>query len=120
MQGAATAASGPPAVPPAESAAIMGHPTGLPMPQSPPGKHPPHGFPMQPPAPCGQPPPFHGASINQQMNMQKPPFPPDVQMLQNMLSFSSFGQSPVDFLSSFFQNQATGQQEGQLYFKNTD
>ncbi|MEQ2276492.1 hypothetical protein XENORESO_019229 [Xenotaenia resolanae] len=110
MQGAATVASGPPPVSPAESAAVMGHPAGPPMPQSPPGKHPPHGFPMQPPPPSGQPPPFHGGSINQQMNMQKPPFPPDVQMLQNMLSFSSFGQNPVDFLSSYFQNQAMGQQ----------
>lgn len=45
--------------------------------------------------------------------MQKLPFPPDVQMLQNMLSFSSFGQNPVDLLTSFFQNQAVGQQEGQ-------
>ncbi|KAM4730453.1 zinc finger CCCH domain-containing protein 6 isoform 5-T5 [Anableps anableps] len=111
LQGTATVASGPAPVPPAESAVAMGLPTGTPMPQSPPGKHPPHGFPMQPPAPSGQPPPFHGASINQQMNMQKPPFPPDVQMLQNMLSFSSFGQNPVDFLSSFFQNQPIGQQE---------
>ncbi|XP_047208238.1 zinc finger CCCH domain-containing protein 6 isoform X2 [Girardinichthys multiradiatus] len=110
MQGAATVASGPPPVSPAESAVVMGHPAGPPMPQSPPGKHLPHGFPMQPPPPSGQPPPFHGGSINQQMNMQKPPFPPDVQMLQNMLSFSSFGQNPVDFLSSYFQNQAMGQQ----------
>uniref|UniRef100_A0A3B5LTT0 Zinc finger CCCH-type containing 6 n=1 Tax=Xiphophorus couchianus TaxID=32473 RepID=A0A3B5LTT0_9TELE len=105
-----TAAAAAP-VPAAESAVPMGLPTGPTMPQSPPGKLPPHGFPMQPPPPSGQPPPFHGASINQQMNMQKLPFPPDVQMLQNMLSFSSFGQNPVDLLSSFFQNQAVGQQE---------
>ncbi|KAM4730452.1 zinc finger CCCH domain-containing protein 6 isoform 4-T4 [Anableps anableps] len=121
LQGTATVASGPAPVPPAESAVAMGLPTGTPMPQSPPGKHPPHGFPMQPPAPSGQPPPFHGASINQQMNMQKPPFPPDVQMLQNMLSFSSFGQNPVDFLSSFFQNQPIGQQEvepGQAFIQS--
>uniref|UniRef100_A0A3P9QJ12 Zinc finger CCCH-type containing 6 n=1 Tax=Poecilia reticulata TaxID=8081 RepID=A0A3P9QJ12_POERE len=79
--------------------------TGPTMPQSPPGKLPPHGFQMQPPPPSGQPPPFHGASINQQMNMQKPPFPPD---------------NPVDLLSSFFQNQAVGQQEepGQAFIQN--
>ncbi|XP_008428148.1 zinc finger CCCH domain-containing protein 6 isoform X2 [Poecilia reticulata] len=109
------------AVPAAESAVPMGLPTGPTMPQSPPGKLPPHGFQMQPPPPSGQPPPFHGASINQQMNMQKPPFPPDIQMLQNMLSFSSFGQNPVDLLSSFFQNQAVGQQEvepGQAFIQN--
>uniref|UniRef100_A0A3B5LWY8 Zinc finger CCCH-type containing 6 n=1 Tax=Xiphophorus couchianus TaxID=32473 RepID=A0A3B5LWY8_9TELE len=94
-----TAAAAAP-VPAAESAVPMGLPTGPTMPQSPPGKLPPHGFPMQPPPPSGQPPPFHGASINQQMNMQKLPFPPDVQMLQNMLSFSSFGQNPVDLLST--------------------
>ncbi|XP_014865502.1 PREDICTED: zinc finger CCCH domain-containing protein 6-like isoform X1 [Poecilia mexicana] len=115
-----TAAAAAP-VPAAESAVPIGLPTGPTMPQSPPGKLPPHGFPMQPPPLSGQPPPFHGASINQQMNMQKPPFPPDIQMLQNMLSFSSFGQNPVDLLSSFFQNQAVGQQEvepGQAFIQN--
>ncbi|KAM4599225.1 zinc finger CCCH domain-containing protein 6 isoform 2-T2 [Fundulus diaphanus] len=121
MQAAAAVASGPPAVPSADSAFAMGHPAGPPMPQSPPGQHPPHGFPMQTSAPSGPPPPFHGASINQQMNMQTPPFPPDVQMSQNMPSCPSFGQNPVDFLSSFFQNQAMGQQEvepGQAFIQS--
>uniref|UniRef100_A0A3Q2FPQ9 Zinc finger CCCH-type containing 6 n=1 Tax=Cyprinodon variegatus TaxID=28743 RepID=A0A3Q2FPQ9_CYPVA len=93
MQGGAAVASGPPPAAPAESAVI-----GPPMPQSPPGKQPHHGFPMQLPPPTGPPPPFHAAAINQQINVQKPPFPPDLQLLQNM------------FLSNLFQNQAMGQQ----------
>ncbi|XP_038136077.1 zinc finger CCCH domain-containing protein 6 [Cyprinodon tularosa] len=105
MQGGAAVASGPPPAAPAESAVI-----GPPMPQSPPGKQPHHGFPMQLPPPTGPPPPFHAAAINQQINVQKPPFPPDLQLLQNMLSFSSFGQNPSDSFSNLFQNQAMGQQ----------
>ncbi|XP_035982236.1 zinc finger CCCH domain-containing protein 6 isoform X2 [Fundulus heteroclitus] len=121
MQAAAAVASGAPAGTTADSALAMGHAAGPPMPQSPPGQHPPHGFPMQTPTPSGPPPPFHGVSINQQMNMQTPPFPPDVQMSQNMLPCPSFGQNPVDFLSSFFQNQAMGQQEvepGQAFIQS--
>ncbi|XP_061601742.1 zinc finger CCCH domain-containing protein 6 [Cololabis saira] len=112
-EGTAPVPSGPPVhpIPPPESAALMGPPAGPPMPQSPPGLHPPHGFPMQPPPPSGQPPPFHGANINPQMNMQRPPFPPpDLQMLQSLLPFQPMGQNPVDFLSSFLQNPAVGQQ----------
>lgn len=93
----------------------MGHPTGPPMPQSPPG-HQPMGFPMPPFPPPGQPPPFHGnrPNINPQMNMQRPPFPPiqDVQMLQSLFPFPPLGQNPVELLSSFLQNQAIGQQGG--------
>ncbi|XP_049456288.1 zinc finger CCCH domain-containing protein 6 isoform X1 [Epinephelus fuscoguttatus] len=108
-----TAPSAPP-IPPPGSPVPMGHPTGAPMPQSPPGQHPPPGFPMQPPIPPGQPPPFHGnrPSMNPQMNMQRPPFPPipDLQMLQSLFPFPSLGQNPVELFSSFLQNQAMGQQ----------
>ena len=93
----------------------MGQPTGSPMPQSPPGQQPPHGFPMQPPALSGQPPPFHGPNINPQMNMQRPPFPPipDLQMLQSLFPFPSLGQNQAELFSSFLQNQAISQQGGQ-------
>ncbi|KAM3862674.1 zinc finger CCCH domain-containing protein 6 [Diretmus argenteus] len=117
-QSGAMLPSGPgaPLVPPPESPGPMGHPTGPPMPQSPPGQQPPHGFPMPPPLPPGQPPPFHGnqPSINPQMNMQRPPFPPppDLQMLQSLFPFPSMGQSPVEFFSNFFRNQAMGQGQG--------
>uniref|UniRef100_A0A1A7X9Q4 C3H1-type domain-containing protein n=1 Tax=Iconisemion striatum TaxID=60296 RepID=A0A1A7X9Q4_9TELE len=94
--------SGPPQIPPPDSPALMGHPTGPTMSQSPPGQH---GFPMQPPAPSGQPPTFHGPNVNQQMNMQRPPFPPDLQMLQNLLPFQSPGQNPAEVFSNFVQNQ---------------
>ncbi|XP_041865850.1 zinc finger CCCH domain-containing protein 6 isoform X2 [Melanotaenia boesemani] len=106
--------SGPPAlpIPPPESSGLMGHPTGPPMPQSPPGQHPPHGFPLQPPPPSGQPPPFHAPNINPQMNMQRPPFPPvpDLQMLQSLFPFPAMGQNPVEVFSSFLQNQTVSQQ----------
>ncbi|XP_070697579.1 zinc finger CCCH domain-containing protein 6 [Pempheris klunzingeri] len=108
--------SGPsaPPIPPPGSPVPMGHPAGPPMPQSPPGQHPPLGFPMQPPVPSGQPPPFHGnqPSINPQMNMQRPPFPPvpDLQMLQSLFPFPPMGQNPVELFSSFLRNQAMGQQ----------
>ncbi|XP_071754126.2 zinc finger CCCH domain-containing protein 6 [Centroberyx gerrardi] len=102
-----------PPVPPPGSPGPMGHPTGPPMPQSPPGQHPPHGFPMQPPPPPGQPPPFHvnRPNINPQMSMQRPPFPPmpDLQMLQSLFPFPSLGQNPVEFFSNFLRNQAMGQ-----------
>ncbi|KAM9848044.1 zinc finger CCCH domain-containing protein 6 [Aulostomus maculatus] len=90
-----------------ESPVPMGHLAGAPMPQSPPGQHPPHGFPMPP----GQPPLFHG-NISTQMNVQRPPFPPvaDLQMLQSLFPFTSFGQSPHEFFSSSPQNQALGRQ----------
>ncbi|XP_017268285.1 zinc finger CCCH domain-containing protein 6 isoform X2 [Kryptolebias marmoratus] len=101
QSGAAAPSVPPPPVPPSESPNLMGPP----MPQSPPRQHPPHGYQMQAAAPSGQPPPFHGPNINQQMNMQRPPFPPDLQMLQNMLPFQSMGQNPVEFFSSFVQNQ---------------
>ncbi|KAL7383736.1 hypothetical protein ABVT39_016647 [Epinephelus coioides] len=108
-----TAPSAPP-IPPPGSPVPMGHPTGAPMPQSPPGQHPPPGFPVQPPIPPGQPPPFHGnrPSMNPQMNMQRPPFPPipDLQMLQSLFPFPSLGQNPVELFSSFLRNQAMGQQ----------
>ncbi|XP_059215898.1 zinc finger CCCH domain-containing protein 6 isoform X2 [Centropristis striata] len=107
MQSGGMVPSGPsaPPIPPPGSPVPMGHPTGPPMPQNPPG----HGFPMQPPIPPGQPPPFH---INPQMNMQRPPFPPipDLQMLQSLFPFPSMGQNPVDMFSSFLRNQAMGQQ----------
>lgn len=103
-----------PPVPPPGSPGPMGHPTGPPMPQSPPGQLPPHGFPMPPPP--GQPPPFHGnrPSMNPQMNMQRPPFPPmpDLQMLQSLFPFPSLGQNPVEFFSNFLRNQAMGQGGG--------
>ncbi|KAM7385759.1 hypothetical protein PAMP_001817 [Pampus punctatissimus] len=108
--------SGPtvPPIPPPGSPGPMGLLTGPPMPQSPPGQHPPHGFPMPPPIPPGQPPPFHPnrPNINPQMNMQRPPFPPipDLQMLQSLFPFPSMGQNPVEFFSNFLQNQAMGQQ----------
>ncbi|XP_044070553.1 zinc finger CCCH domain-containing protein 6 isoform X3 [Siniperca chuatsi] len=108
--------SGPsaPSIPPPGSPVPMCHPTGPSMPQSPPGQLPPHGFPMQPPIPSGQPPPFLGnrPNISPQMNMQRPPFPPipDLQMLQSLFPFPSLGQNPVDFFSNFVRNQAMGQQ----------
>ncbi|XP_039995118.1 LOW QUALITY PROTEIN: zinc finger CCCH domain-containing protein 6 [Xiphias gladius] len=84
------------------------------IPQSPPGQLPPHGFPMQPPVPSGQPPPFHGnqPNINPQMNMQRPPFPPipDLQMLQSLFPFPSLGQNPVELFGSFLRNHGMGQQ----------
>ncbi|XP_033835417.1 zinc finger CCCH domain-containing protein 6 [Periophthalmus magnuspinnatus] len=84
--------------PPSGSPGSMGPCVG-PMQQAPQG---PHGFPPIGPGPF-QP--------NQpQMNMQRPPFAPDLQMLQNLLPFASMGQNPVDFLSSFFQNQPMNQQ----------
>lgn len=103
--------SGPsaPPIPPPESTVAMGHPTGPPMPQSPPGLHPPHGFPMPPPIPPGQPPPFYvnRPNMNPPMNMQRPPpFPPDLQMLQNLFPFPPMGQNPVDFFRNFLGNQA--------------
>ncbi|KAK2824154.1 hypothetical protein Q5P01_021329 [Channa striata] len=103
-----------PSIPPPGSPGPMNHPTATTMQQSPPGQHPPHGFPMQPPVPSGQPPPFHGnrSNINPQMNMQRPPFPPipDLQMLQSLFPFPSLAQNPVEFFSSFLQNQTVGQQ----------
>ncbi|XP_074502382.1 zinc finger CCCH domain-containing protein 6 isoform X2 [Sebastes fasciatus] len=102
--------SGPP-IPPPGSPPPMGHLVGPPMPQSPPGHHPPHGFPMPPPIPPpGHPPPFLGNRPN--MNMQMPPFPPvpDLQMLQNLFPFPSMGQNPVEFFSSFLRNQAMAPQ----------
>ncbi|TNN61765.1 Zinc finger CCCH domain-containing protein 6 [Liparis tanakae] len=94
-------------VPPPESPVPMGHSTGPSMPQSPPGLHPPHRFPMPPPIPPGPPPPFHGNPPN---NMQMPPFPPmpDLQMLQSLFPFPPLGQSPVEFFGNFFRNQAMG------------
>uniref|UniRef100_A0A1A8QWV4 C3H1-type domain-containing protein n=1 Tax=Nothobranchius rachovii TaxID=451742 RepID=A0A1A8QWV4_9TELE len=97
--------SGAPQIPPPDSPVLMGHPTGPTMPQSPPGQHAPHGFPMQPLAPPGQPPTFHGPSVNQQMNMQRPPFPPELQMLQNLFPVQSPGQNPAEVFSNFVQNQ---------------
>lgn len=109
--------SGPsaPPVPPPGSPAAMGHSAGTPMPQSIAGQHPPPGFSMQPPIPSGQAPPFHGnrANINTQMNMQRPQFPPDLQMLQSHFPFPSMGQSPVELLSNFLQNHTMAQQGGQ-------
>lgn len=110
--------SGPsaPPIPPPGSPVPMGHPTGPPMPQSPPGQHPPHGFSMQQPIPSGQAPPFHAnrPNINPQMNMQRPPFPPipDLQMLQSLFPLQSWGQNPIEFFSNLLRNQAMGQQEG--------
>ncbi|XP_058508171.1 zinc finger CCCH domain-containing protein 6 isoform X2 [Solea solea] len=107
--------SGPsaPSLPPSGSPGAMGHPAGPSMPQSPTGQHPPHGFPMPPPVPPGQPPPFHGnqSNMNPQGNMQRPPFPavPDLQMLQSIFPFPSLGQNPVEPIGSFLQNQAMGQ-----------
>uniref|UniRef100_UPI0037E87744 zinc finger CCCH domain-containing protein 6 n=1 Tax=Semicossyphus pulcher TaxID=241346 RepID=UPI0037E87744 len=93
-----------PSVPPPGSPGPMGHQTGPPMPQSPPGQLPTHGFPMPPPIPPGQPPPFRP-------NMQRPPFPPpDLQMLQSLFPFPSLGQNPVELFGSFLRNQAMGQQ----------
>ncbi|KAM9727220.1 zinc finger CCCH domain-containing protein 6 isoform 2-T2 [Menidia menidia] len=110
----ATVPSGAPAapIPPPESPTLMGHSTGPTLSQSPPGQQPPHGFPMQPPAPSGQPPSFHGSNINPHMNMQRPPFSPipDLQMLQSVFPFPSAGQSSAELFSSFLQNQAIGQQ----------
>uniref|UniRef100_A0A8C6UXB0 Zinc finger CCCH-type containing 6 n=1 Tax=Neogobius melanostomus TaxID=47308 RepID=A0A8C6UXB0_9GOBI len=79
--------------PPSGSPASMGPCVG-PMQQPPQG---PHGFPPMGPGPFQPNPP--------QMNMQRPPFAPDLQLLQSLLPFASMGQNPVDFLSSFFQNQ---------------
>ncbi|XP_069546280.1 zinc finger CCCH domain-containing protein 6 isoform X1 [Brachyistius frenatus] len=111
-QSGSLVASGPsaPTIPPPGSPVPMGHPTGPPMSQSPPGQHPPHGFPMLPPIPPGQPPPFHGNRPN--MNMQRPPFSPlpDLQMLQSLFPFPSLGQNPAEFFGSFLRNQAVGQQ----------
>lgn len=87
---------------PLDGAAASGSPGSLgpsvgPMQQGPPPGFPPLGpGPFQPNQP--------------QMNMQRPPFAPDLQMLQNLLPFASMGQNPVDFLSSFFQNQTMNQQ----------
>lgn len=93
-----------PSNPPAGSPGSMGHPGGPPMPQSPPGQHPPHSFQMQPPIAPGQPPPFRP-------NMQRPPFPPpDLQMLQGLFPFPSMGQNPADIFGSFLQNQTMSQQ----------
>uniref|UniRef100_A0A3B3ZBK9 Uncharacterized protein n=1 Tax=Periophthalmus magnuspinnatus TaxID=409849 RepID=A0A3B3ZBK9_9GOBI len=73
--------------PPSGSPGSMGPCVG-PMQQAPQG---PHGFPPIGPGPF-QP--------NQpQMNMQRPPFAPDLQMLQNLLPFASMGQNP--YLSDF-------------------
>lgn len=119
MQSGGMMPSGPsaPSIPPPGSPGSMGHPTGLPMPQT--GQHPPHGFPMQPPVPSGQ--SFHGnrPNINPQMNMQRPPFPPipDLKMLQSIFPFPSLGQNPVELFSSFLRNQAVGQQGGQYNTK---
>ncbi|XP_029306209.1 LOW QUALITY PROTEIN: zinc finger CCCH domain-containing protein 6 [Cottoperca gobio] len=104
--------SAPPIPPPAPPVPMI-HPTGPPMPQSPPGHHPPHGFPMPPPIPPGQPPPFHGNRLNMNPNMQRPPpFPPipDLQMLQSLFPFPSMGQNPVEFFSNFLRNQAMAPQ----------
>lgn len=61
-----------------------------------------HGFPPLGPGPF---------QANQpQMNIQRPPFAPDLQMLQNLLPFASLGQNPIEFLSSFLQNQTASQQ----------
>lgn len=104
-----------PPVPPPGSPAAMGHSAGTPMPQGTAGQHPPPGFSMQSPIPSGQAPPFHGnrANINTQMNVQRPQFPPDLQMLQSHFPFQSMGQSPVELLSNFLQNQTMAQQGGQ-------
>lgn len=114
-QSGSTAPSGPSAlpVPPPESPVPMGHSTGPSMPQSPPGLHPPHRFPMQPPIPLGPPPPFHGNPPN---NMHMPPFPPlpDLQMLQSLFPFPPLGQNPVEFFGNFFRNQAMGPQGAQF------
>ncbi|KAI4813143.1 hypothetical protein KUCAC02_024491 [Chaenocephalus aceratus] len=116
--------SGPsaPPIPPPESTVAMGHPTGPPMPQSPPGLHPPHGFPMPPPIPPGQPPPFYvnRPNMNPPMNMQRPPpFPPDLQMLQNLFPFPPMGQNPVDFFRNFLGNQAPqGVDPGLAFMQN--
>nr|XP_020458657.1 zinc finger CCCH domain-containing protein 6 [Monopterus albus] len=121
-QSGAMLPSGPSAcsIPPPGSPGSMSHPTGPPMPQSPPGQHPPHEFPVQPQIPSSQPPPFHATrpSTNPQMNMQRPPFPPipDVQMLQSLFPFPSLGQNPAEFIGSFLHNQAMGQQDPGLAF----
>uniref|UniRef100_A0A3Q3Q267 C3H1-type domain-containing protein n=1 Tax=Monopterus albus TaxID=43700 RepID=A0A3Q3Q267_MONAL len=100
-QSGAMLPSGPSAcsIPPPGSPGSMSHPTGPPMPQSPPGQHPPHEFPVQPQIPSSQPPPFHATrpSTNPQMNMQRPPFPP-------------IPDNPAEFIGSFLHNQAMGQQ----------
>ncbi|XP_034407844.1 zinc finger CCCH domain-containing protein 6 isoform X3 [Cyclopterus lumpus] len=119
-QSGSMAPSGPSAlpVPPPGSPVPMGHSTGPSMPQSPPGLHPPHRFPMPPPIPPGPPPPFHGnrPNLNPQNNMQMPPFPPipDLQMLQSLFPFPSLGQNPVEFFGNFLRNQAMGPQGGQF------
>ncbi|XP_068424750.1 zinc finger CCCH domain-containing protein 6 isoform X2 [Clinocottus analis] len=100
-------------VPPPGSPLPIGHSTGPLMQMSPPGLHPPHRFPMQPPIPPGPPPPFHGnrPNLNPQNNMQVPPFPPpDLQMLQNLFPFPSLGQNPVEFFGNFLRNQAMAPQ----------
>ncbi|XP_029031136.1 zinc finger CCCH domain-containing protein 6 isoform X2 [Betta splendens] len=111
MQSGAMLHSGPSgaSVPPPGSPGSMGHLSGPPMPQSPSGQNTPHGFPMQPPVSSGQ--PFNGSRPN--MNMQRPPPPgPDLQMLQNIIPFSSSGQNSAELFSSFLRNQLTGQQGG--------
>ncbi|KAM9365436.1 zinc finger CCCH domain-containing protein 6 [Pholidichthys leucotaenia] len=104
----------PATVPPPGSPVPMGHPTGSSLPQSPPGQHPAHGFPMQQSIPTGQPPPFHGnrPNMNPQMNIQRPPLPPiqDLQMLQSLFPPPPTSQNPVELLSSLLQNQTAGQQ----------
>ncbi|XP_068183859.1 zinc finger CCCH domain-containing protein 6 isoform X2 [Antennarius striatus] len=113
MQSGGVVPSGASALPPGSPGSMSD-----PMPQSPQGKHPSHGFPMQPPIPPGQTPAFLGnqPNINPQMNMQRPPFPPvpDLQMLQSLFPFPSFSQNPVELFSSFLQNQALSQQGGQM------
>ncbi|XP_068597327.1 zinc finger CCCH domain-containing protein 6 [Brachionichthys hirsutus] len=116
MQSGGVAPSGSSAlpIPPPGSPVSTGHP----MPQSPQGKHPSHGFPMQLPIPPGPPPPFLGnlANIGPQMNLQMPPPPfppvPDLQMLQSLFPFPAFSQNPAEVFSSFLQSQASGQQGG--------
>ncbi|XP_034040485.1 zinc finger CCCH domain-containing protein 6 [Thalassophryne amazonica] len=102
-----------PTIPPPGSPGSMAQPTGPAMPQSPPGQHPPHGFPVQPPI-SGQPPPFPGNRPNAtpQMNMQTPSFSAasDLQMLQSLFPFPSLSQNPVEVFSNFLRNQAMGQQ----------
>lgn len=104
--GAAPAGSSAASVPSAESSVPLGLPSGPAMPQSPPGQHPPLGF---PPIPPGPPPPFLG---NRAQMQRPPPFPqvPDLQMLQSLFSFPSVGQNPVELLSSLLHNQAAAQQ----------
>ncbi|KAM3605529.1 uncharacterized protein V6R79_000292 [Siganus canaliculatus] len=104
-QGGGPGTSAPP-IPPPESSATMGHPTGPPIQQSPPG----HGFPMQPPNASGQP-SYQGCRPNMNPPM-RPPYPPvpDLQMLQNLFPFPSMAQNPVEFFSSVLRNQSMGQQ----------